>query len=76
MGAVNFTPLPLQPRRKGPWYQLDRRLPGTLKLVCTLWSKEKTLAPVRNQTLGSRVICGSGHNLIIKLEFVSIVSGE
>jgi len=25
---VSFTPLPLYPQRKSPWYRLDRRLGG------------------------------------------------
>jgi hypothetical protein len=27
--VVNFTPRPLYPQRKSPWYPLDRRLGGT-----------------------------------------------
>jgi hypothetical protein len=47
VGVVSFTPLPLYPRGKSPWYALDRRL-GRPQSQSGRLGEDKILAPPRD----------------------------
>jgi len=47
--VVSFTPWPLCPQGKSPWYPLDRRLVGPITGL-DLVEKRKFPAPARTQT--------------------------
>jgi hypothetical protein len=48
--AVSFTPQPLYPQGKSPWYPLDRKLGGAPVPGWTRWWREKFPAPAGART--------------------------
>jgi hypothetical protein len=51
---VSFTPRPLYPHEKSPWYPLDRRLGGPQSRSGRGNEEKKIPAPTGNRTLESR----------------------
>jgi hypothetical protein len=48
---VSFTTLPLYPLGRRYQYAMDKMLVGPQEAAWTLWRREKSLTPARNQTL-------------------------